>query len=127
MYTRCLSLMQQQSKFTGPKVDIYVGVNSKHFNLPKDILCYYSSYFERCFNGRFEEGEEQKLTLPEDKLDYFQILLDYMFLGSSTIPKLKSEQFSTWRVLELQLRGTQFSLENRRSVFLMNISVEFLL
>jgi hypothetical protein len=30
-------------------------------------------------------------------------------------------------VLELQLRGTQFSLETRRSVFLMSISVEFLL
>src|ERR1700730_3910959 len=30
-------------------------------------------------------------------------------------------------LLELQLRGTQFSLEIRRSVFLINISVEFLL
>jgi hypothetical protein len=30
-------------------------------------------------------------------------------------------------VLELQLRGTQFSLEIRRSVFLISISVEFLL
>jgi hypothetical protein len=29
--------------------------------------------------------------------------------------------------VELQLCGTQFSLENRRSIFLMSISVEFLL
>lgn len=68
-------------KFAGPKVDIYVGSESKHFHLPKDILCYYSTYFDRCFNGGFKEAKELKLTLPEDQVEYFQHLLDYMFMN----------------------------------------------
>jgi hypothetical protein len=47
--------------------------------LPKDILCHYSRYFDRCFNGNFEESKEQKLNLPEDKPEWFELLLDSMF------------------------------------------------
>ena len=43
---------------SGPKVDIYVGPKSKHYRVPKDILCYYSTYFDRCFNGQVKEAKE---------------------------------------------------------------------
>lgn len=36
---------------SGPKVDIYVGPTKKHYSLPKLLLCHYSTYFDRCFNG----------------------------------------------------------------------------
>jgi hypothetical protein len=74
-------------------VDIYVGKEFKHFHLPKDILCYYSTYFDRYFNGRFKEAAEHNLTLPEDRVEYFQHLLDYMILNGGDAIKVNGD----WR------------------------------
>lgn len=63
---------------SGPRVDIYVGPTKKHYSLPKNLLCYYSKYFDRCFNGSFIEGQTQKLELLEDKVKDFDLLLEYM-------------------------------------------------
>ena len=65
-------LAQCQRKISGPKVDIYIGPKSKHYRVPKDILCYNSTYFDRCFNGQVKEAKEQKLSLPEDRPEFFQ-------------------------------------------------------
>ncbi|KAF4637887.1 hypothetical protein G7Y89_g192 [Cudoniella acicularis] len=68
-------------KVTGPRVDIYVGANKKHYSLPKKLFCYYSTHFYRCFNGDFVEGKIQKLELPKDKIEDFEILVEYMLRG----------------------------------------------
>lgn len=70
----------------GPKVDIYVGPERKHYSAPKLLLCHYSDYFDRCFNGRFVEGQSQKLTLPEDNVEDFEIILEYMLHGGAAGP-----------------------------------------
>lgn len=44
-------------------------------------LNYYSPYFDRCFNGAFKEAVEQKLELPEDNIDDFEILIEFMLSG----------------------------------------------
>src|SRR3979490_2719149 len=62
-------------------VDIYVGPEAKHYRLPKDMLCYYSTYFDRCFNGGFKEAKEQKLVLSEDSVEFFELLMDYIFIN----------------------------------------------
>jgi hypothetical protein len=66
---------------SGPKVDIVVGKEKKFYSLPKLLLCHYSPYFDRCFNGKFIEAKSQKLQLPEDRVDDFEILLEYMLRG----------------------------------------------
>jgi hypothetical protein len=68
---------------SGPKVDLYVGPNRKYYNLPKLLLCHYSDFFESCFNGGFVETLSQKLELPEDKVEDFEILLEFMLRGTS--------------------------------------------
>ncbi|KAH7360637.1 hypothetical protein BKA65DRAFT_391264, partial [Rhexocercosporidium sp. MPI-PUGE-AT-0058] len=67
---------------SSPGVDVFVGKDKKHYRLPKDLLCYHSPYFERCFNGGFKEGKDQKLELLEDSVEDFEILLEYMLHGS---------------------------------------------
>lgn len=62
----------------GPKVDIYVGPKKKPYNLPRLLLCHCSPYFDHCFNGNFTERKTQKLKLPEDKVEDFEVLLEYM-------------------------------------------------
>jgi len=66
---------------SGPKVDIVVGKDKKFYSLPKPLICHYSPYFDRCFNGKFFEAKSQRLQLPEDRVDDFEILLEYMLRG----------------------------------------------
>ncbi|KAE8448421.1 hypothetical protein EG329_009486 [Mollisiaceae sp. DMI_Dod_QoI] len=68
---------------SGPRVDVYVGPGRKHYSLPKDLLCHYSTYFDRCFNGAFKEANQQKLSLPEDKVKDFEVLMEYMLSGTT--------------------------------------------
>ncbi|KAH6681850.1 hypothetical protein B0J14DRAFT_557260 [Halenospora varia] len=76
-----LTSMQFLDKIKGDSVDIYVGPQKKHYRLPKDLLRYYSGYFDRCFNGPFIEGQTQKLTLDKDKIEDFEILAEWMLRG----------------------------------------------
>ena len=78
MYTSTYERIQLNE---GPRVDIYVGAEKKHYSLPKNLLCSSSSYFDRCFNGGFTEGQTQKLTLEEDNVDHWEILLEFMYSG----------------------------------------------
>jgi hypothetical protein len=55
------------------------------------MLCYYSTYFDRCFNGGFREAKEQKLVLPEDRIDYFQLLLDYVFISGGELIRAEGD------------------------------------
>ena len=74
----------QSRMLAGPKVDIFVGEKKKHYQLPKLLLCYYSKYFDRCFNGGFVEGTTQRLELPEDPVEFFEVMVDFLMLGSVT-------------------------------------------
>ncbi|PVH86916.1 hypothetical protein DL98DRAFT_582234 [Cadophora sp. DSE1049] len=74
---------------SGPRVDVYVGKDKKHYSLPKDLLCYHSTYFDRCFNGEFKEAKESKLELLEDDVEDFEILLEYLLRGSLQLDDIK--------------------------------------
>ncbi|TGO45509.1 hypothetical protein BCON_0386g00010 [Botryotinia convoluta] len=63
----------------GPKVNIIVGPEKKSFELPKDLLSYYSPVFDRSFNGNFIEGQTQTMELPEDTVEDFEVLVEYIF------------------------------------------------
>jgi hypothetical protein len=65
----------------GPRVDIFVGPPKKHYLLPRLLLCYYSPFFEKCFNGPFKEGQTQKLELLEDRVEFFEIMIEFMLHG----------------------------------------------
>lgn len=79
----CSGLIAETRLLGGPRVDTFVGPDKKPYtSLPKLLLCHYSDYFDRCFNGKFKEGQTQRLELPEDKVDDFEVLLEYMLHGT---------------------------------------------
>jgi len=79
---------------SGPKVEVFVGAHSKRYNLPKLLLCHYSDFFDICFNGSFGETLTQSLSLPEDKVEDFEILLEFMLRGT-TPGSIKLTEVST--------------------------------
>ncbi|CAG8950609.1 hypothetical protein HYFRA_00002818 [Hymenoscyphus fraxineus] len=88
----------------GPRVDIYVGNEQEHFSVPKALLCYYSKYFDRCFNGSFQEAQTQKLEIPEEDCVYFKTLLAVMLQGKPETD-LASELGNDWRLVNPYCRG----------------------
>lgn len=63
----------------GPQANIVVGPEKKSFALPIDLLSYYSPVFDRAFYGNFIEVQTQVMELPEDDVENFEILVDYIF------------------------------------------------
>lgn len=59
-------------------VSLFVGPEEKLFTVPKDLLCERVKYFDRMFNGPFEEGKTQCAYFPEDKASAFEILLHWV-------------------------------------------------
>ena len=52
------------------------------FTIHKGILCKDSSYFLAALNGNFKEALENKITLPEDHAEIFQIFQQWAYSGS---------------------------------------------
>ena len=58
---------------SGPQVTVTVG--GKKFDLPKLLLCDYSKYFDKAFNGNFQEGEKQAVELDNVSIDAFDMVI----------------------------------------------------
>lgn len=83
MEPRHIETLTANRMISGPRVDVYVGPNKKQYNVPKLLLWHYSDFFDRCFNGKFAEAQSQKVDLPEDNVEDFEILLEFMLRGTS--------------------------------------------
>jgi hypothetical protein len=49
----------------GPKVTVLMGKEEKPHIQPKNLLCYYSSFFDNAFTLGFREATERTIRLPE--------------------------------------------------------------
>ncbi|CAG8972245.1 hypothetical protein HYALB_00001643 [Hymenoscyphus albidus] len=74
------SLMTYSEYMRGPKVNIDVGIGNdqKRYCFPKNVVCHFSPYLDRYFNGY---GQSQTLALPEDSHVFFITLFEYMLSG----------------------------------------------
>lgn len=85
------SLAMDADKFSelldGERVDIYVGPNRQHWNLPQKLLCHHSSFFERAFTGNFQEGVDKSIEMMEDDAAAFKLLVQWMFANTIDKPK----------------------------------------
>ncbi|CAD0092595.1 unnamed protein product, partial [Aureobasidium mustum] len=68
-----------QSEHFGTLVIIEVGPQKKAYSIHKDLLCFYSDYFHRAFNGSFKEAVEGKLSLPDADADLFYIVNGFLY------------------------------------------------
>jgi len=67
--------------FQGPNVTVYVGQTKETFQLPKQLLCYHSPYFDVAFNGGFKEAAEQSIHLQETSIEAFQVVIQFIYTG----------------------------------------------
>ncbi|TGO12207.1 hypothetical protein BTUL_0092g00070 [Botrytis tulipae] len=62
-------------------VQIIVGPELKEFFVHKTLIRSTCDFFERAFNGKFKEGIENKMYLPEDDPEIFDIFVNWMYSG----------------------------------------------
>lgn len=63
-----------------------ITVEGEAFALPKQLLCDLSPFFDRAFNGPFQEGIEQKMKLEDTDITSFQHVIRWMYMGSTAVP-----------------------------------------
>jgi hypothetical protein len=97
----------------GPKVEIYVGETSKQFQLPKELLCYVSQYFDRCFNGHFVEARSQRLELRDVEVEHFEHIANWICRGPA--PEY-TENAKAWarKGFGFTKRGISYCLETMK-------------
>lgn len=59
-------------------VKVGQGTKEEIFKIHRNILCYYSRYFEAAFNGPFQEGQTQKAHLNNLDPETFMILSNWL-------------------------------------------------
>lgn len=57
---------------------MFVGKETRHFEVPKNLLTSHSPVFKAMLCGGFKEAHEQKIDLPEDNVEHFQALLEVL-------------------------------------------------
>lgn len=73
--------------YEGLTATIVVGPagESTRYSIPQALLCHYSKFFDRAFNGYFKESIEKYIELPEETPEEFELLLQWIY--TKEIPK----------------------------------------
>lgn len=72
------------------------------------MLCFYSDYFHRAFNGSFKEAVEGKLSLPDADADLFYIVNGFLYTR-----QLRSQDNKTGPDLDFATLGSLWGFGDR--------------
>lgn len=56
-----------------------MGLDKKPFIIHKDLLCHYSVYFKKAFNGEFREAAESLVELVDTDTTTFGVIVDWLY------------------------------------------------
>ena len=62
-------------------VKIIVGSEGKQFTIHKNLICAASDFFTTALKSNFIEAAEQKVALPEESPQLFQLVYDWLYSG----------------------------------------------
>jgi hypothetical protein len=114
-------------------VDIYVGRDDqkKHIHVHKGLLCSKVPYFEKMFFGGFKEATENSAEFPDDDVQAFDILIQWVYSGIvppfKWIPDPDAGEGcweSSWSLLKTYLLMDKFCLFTVGDQLLTNFLIE---
>ncbi|KAJ9610278.1 hypothetical protein H2200_005055 [Cladophialophora chaetospira] len=88
------SVQPPQVEHGNDVVKVIVGPLQREFTIHKNLICATSDFFQAALTGGFVEGAEQKVPLPEDDPQLFQVVYDWLCsgrLGDGASTYLKKE------------------------------------
>ena len=90
-------------------VDVFVGAEQRKFHLHCDLLCERSDFFRAAFRGHFKEAEAEELTLLDETVESFELLVAWLY-GASLKSIPSEDKFTTY--LELVILARKLCLEH---------------
>ncbi|TEY70386.1 hypothetical protein BOTCAL_0105g00280 [Botryotinia calthae] len=71
----------EKSLYEGPAATIIVGPADKSttYIVPLALICHRSRFFDRALNGYFKESILNRVELPEDTVEEFELLLEWIY------------------------------------------------
>jgi hypothetical protein len=60
-------------------VTIFVGAEEKKYVLHKLLVCKEAPYFDKAFNGSFEEASKEECSLPDEEPVAFELFVSYIY------------------------------------------------
>jgi hypothetical protein len=99
--TITISITRHRRSLLAPRVHKFVS--------HKDFICYYSPFFSAAFNGKFEEGNTQKMELDDVDPEVFGILADWVYSQEVTDAERKTPDLVT--CAKLWVLGGQFLMK----------------
>ena len=63
-------------------VNIYVGPSKRHYAVHQNLICSISPFFDSAINGPFAEAKNKEVTLPEDDVMAFDMLVVQIYTGN---------------------------------------------
>ncbi|PMD65277.1 uncharacterized protein K444DRAFT_519241, partial [Hyaloscypha bicolor E] len=85
--------------YSEPYVKIRIEPTGHKYKLPKGLLCQQSIFFAAAFNGSFQEGEKQFITLKEEEdivsIRSFELLVQWIYIGRVIFDELPPEEAVT--------------------------------
>jgi hypothetical protein len=76
---------ETQSQPIDGKVTTPIQGLEQTFLVHKEIICYYSPFFDATFNGKFQEGKTQCMALDDTDPDLFAALVEWLY-NTDTLP-----------------------------------------
>ena len=90
-------------------VDIFVGAEQRKFHLHCDLLCERSDFFRAAFPGHFKEAEAEELTLLDESVESFELLVPWLY-GASLKSIPSEDEFTAY--LDLVILARKLCLEH---------------
>ena len=90
-------------------VNIFVSAEQRKFHLHCDLLCERSDFFRAAFQGHFKEAEAEELTLPDENVESFELLVAWLY-GASLKSITSKDKFTVY--LDLVILARKLCLEH---------------
>ncbi|PQE10898.1 BTB POZ domain-containing protein [Rutstroemia sp. NJR-2017a WRK4] len=93
-------------------VELHVGPASKEklYRVHKKLLCDKIPYFTKMFNSNFAEAKNNSARFPEDSVEAFDILIEWVYTGVLRLYTLDTAKAETWSFLPLYTLAEKFCL-----------------
>jgi len=95
-------------------VHLYIGKSRAHIHAHKTILCRRVKYFDTMFNGGFKEDEDNSVHFPEDDIESFDLLMEWIYTDRlrplSIVGNDEAEKTVSWDPIGLYILAHRFCL-----------------
>ena len=82
---------------------VEVGPEAIRFPIHKGLLCFESSYFKACLNGKFQEASEDKTTLEDEDPSIFRRFIAWLYTGKVLKDQETTETMSYIKICDLYI------------------------